>query len=479
MNNSSFLYFKVDIYTLQYYLQIGYICTPKIVNLSYNEERISGFDFPQNLALMNGLSEDFLGNSEDDGNIILELIGINLTQKKIIGVHISCINRIICSDIQIENLKYLLEGNNIPYNFNIINWGDFNLFIKSKHLKITRINWDSSKNKLHDAWHSLKFKGGMSLLRALPVLIDKRAFTINLLSKPYSFGDDFVNNSGRFLSENIFSEDDFVKLINKYSKFLNKQYGLSAKGVIAHINNSLCYDDLQTLFELTGNLKNATSNLTVLEFAFIQRKYKKLNNPISRDMEKALGEILLAWDNMKLPDQDLMRLVFQIGYVASYGSLYTMEGYSKRAGQLIFTPNLDDLSGLGFEFDKLIENEKPGLFVLPKHGDTLKTECINRIVDSVYFYQYEKLLTSVLKNDGLHRKIAGLKLIFSNFDTNDLKEFHLLLLKLSERFIDHESPHFAYNLLDKIKNKNQISHSEIAFLNFISNGITGVIRILP
>ena len=95
MNNSNLSYLKVDIYSLQFYLQIGYICSPDIVNLSYNKERIVEFDFPSTLEFINGLSPELLADPEE-GSVLLELSGINLSVKKFIGYHITCINRIIC-----------------------------------------------------------------------------------------------------------------------------------------------------------------------------------------------------------------------------------------------------------------------------------------------------------------------------------------------------------------------------------------------
>lgn len=478
MNNSNLSYLKVDIYSLQFYLQIGYICSPDIVNLSYNKERIVEFDFPSTLEFINGLSSELLADPEE-GSVLLELIGINLSVKKFIGYHITCINRIICSDIQIENLKYLFEGNSIPYQFIMVKWEDSIFNVKTKQLRISKIHRDLNKSKILDAWSCLKLKGGLSLLRALPLVIDKRVFTTDVLSKPYYFADDFVDYFTNRLKQDVFTEDYFVKLIQKYSKCLNKQYGLSAVEVINHINNPAHYDDLQTLFELTSNLKNSKSNFSVLEFAFIHRKYKKLNNSISRDMEKALGEVLLAWDNFKLPDCDLVRLVFQIGNVAGYASLYPMEAYSARGGQLIFAPNLDDLLGLGFEIDKLLEIEQPGLVVMPRQDGSTSPLAIDKIVDGVCFYQYEKLLRSILNNDVMHRKLAALKLILTKCDAIELEEFQSLLLKLAERCIEEEPPNFANKLIDNLKNNKPISDSDMSFLNLISNGFAGVVRMLP
>jgi hypothetical protein len=478
MNKSNLSYLKVDIYSLQFYLQIGYICSPEIVELSYNKERIRDFDFPSTLEFMNGVPDDFVSNL-DDGYILLEMYGLNLGVKKFVGIHIKYINRIICSDIQIESLQYLFDGNGIPYQFVIVKWDDCVSTIKTKQVKITRVHRETNKAKVFDLWRRLKLKGGLSLIRALPLVVEKRAFVKEVLSKPYVFIDDFGRYVSNRLSDDVFTEENFVSLISKYSKYLQKNYGLTANRLVDFINNPMQRDDLQELFELTNNLKNSKSNFSVLEFAFLHRKYKKLNNSISRDMEKALGEVLLAWDNLNLKDDALLRLVFQIGNVAGYASLYQMEGISKRAGRLLFSPNLDELGGLGLAIDTHFEFGQLGAVIMPVNDLSLSAPDVDDLVDSVLYSQYENLLVTILENDELHRKIAGLKLLFSKFDTAGLEEFHSFLLKLADRCIDQEPPHFANILLDNIKNKKKLSSSDISFLNLISNGIDGVVRMLP
>ena len=104
---------------------------------------------------------------------------------------------------------------------------------------------------------------------------------------------------------------------------------------------------------------------------------------------------------------------------------------------------------------------------------------VDDLADRMFYYQYENLLIKILENDELHRKIAGLKLIFSKFDTAGIDEFHSFLLKLADRCVEQEPPHFATVLLDNIKNKNKLSSSDISFLNLISNGVDGVVRLLP
>jgi hypothetical protein len=478
MNKSDLSYLKVDIYSFQFYLQIGYICSPEIVELSYNKERIREFDFPLTLEFMNGLPDDFLVNLEDD-YILLEFNGLNFISKKFVSIHIKYINRIVCSDVQIESLQYLFNGNGIPYQFEMVRWDDFTSPIKKKQLKITRVNRETNKAKIHEAWRRLKLKGGLSLLRALPLVIEKRTFMKEVLSLPYVFTDDFGRYSLDRFNDEVYTEENFVGLISKYSKYLQKHYGFMANTLVDFIKNPMCNDDLQKLFELTNNLKNSKSNFSVLEFAFLHRKYKKLNNSISRDMEKAMGEVMLAWDNMHLSDCDLVRLVFQLGHVAGYASLYQMEGISQRGGRLLFSPNLDELGGLGLAVDVFLEVGQPGTVLMPVTDNIMNAADVDDIVDSVFYYQYENLLIKILENDELHRKIAGLKLIFSKFDTAGIEEFHSYLLKLADRCIDQEPPHFANILLDNIKNKKKLSSSDISFLNLISNGIDGVVRMLP
>jgi hypothetical protein len=116
---------------------------------------------------------------------------------------------------------------------------------------------------------------------------------------------------------------------------------------------------------------------------------------------------------------------------------------------------------------------------MPVTDNIMNAADVDDLVDSVFYYQYENLLIKILENDELHRKIAGLKLIFSKFDTAGIEEFHSYLLKLADRCVEQEPPHFASVLLDNIKNKNKLSSSDLSFLNLISNGVDGVVRMLP
>jgi|GEM_PF-5371274 len=351
----------IELESLPFYLQIGFISSPAVTEKMFNSERLDGYTFQESIPVypLKSLTKELL---EDKVGLVFH----ETIPKKVSGIHVSCIKEAYALAEEIDAIRFKIEANNIGFTLDIEPLEELPLSkdgLKAQY----QISFVKTQKLVKELDLSNRLKGAAALWNGLQIN-NKTISSDKLIWEhlPISLTDIDILKKELFDSRlksinTIFKEFEkrlisLEKVFRNYISFLKKYFGANSEPLVQFLQNPRKKDDVIGFFKLSDSIRNKNSNFLFLEFTFLYQKYSKLNNQVSGDLKRAVTELIIAYAQGYVPRKTFDSIICLLGYFSGYASLFDF-AFNQDELKIDCNPRLNDLNGAGLAFDLQASNK--------------------------------------------------------------------------------------------------------------------------